>query len=61
LLNQKPRASRGAERESVSKNKRAKPKKKQTDVILPNLYGVDFKEGLRALLKTPVPKKDKKP
>jgi len=31
------------------------------DVMLPNLYGVDFKEGLRALLKTPPPKKDKKP
>jgi len=45
----------------VSKNKRAKQKKKQPDVMLPNLYGVDFKEGLRALLKTPLPKKDKKP
>jgi hypothetical protein len=29
--------------------------------MLPNLYGVDFKEGLKALLKTPLPKKDKKP
>jgi hypothetical protein len=59
LLNQKPRAYRGAERESVSKKK--KQKKKQPDVMLPNLYGMDFKEGLKALLKTPPPKKDKKP
>ena len=28
--------------------------------MLPNLYGVDFKEGLKALLQTPLPKKGKK-
>ena len=28
--------------------------------MLPNLYGVDFKEGLRALLKTPLPPDAKK-
>lgn len=28
--------------------------------MLPNLYGVDFKEGLRALLKTPLPPDEKK-
>jgi len=29
--------------------------------MLPNLYGVDFKEGLKALLQTPPPPKKKKP
>jgi len=64
LLNQKPRIFRGAERETVAKSKRAKHRKKPDEVMLPNLYGVDFKEGLRALLKTPLPpdaKKGKKP
>jgi hypothetical protein len=43
-------------------SKRSKQKTKPAkDVMLPNLYGVDFKEGLKALLKTPLPKKDKKP
>jgi len=46
----------------VARSKRAKHKKKPDEVMLPNLYGVDFKEGLRALLKTPPPpKKGKKP
>ena len=28
--------------------------------MLPNLYGVDFKEGLKALLQTPLPPDAKK-
>jgi len=28
--------------------------------MLPNLYGVDFKEGLKALLKTPPPNSKKR-
>jgi hypothetical protein len=49
----------GAERESVAKTKRTKPKQK--DVMLPNLSGVSFKDALTALLKTPPPKKGRKP
>jgi len=45
----------------VARSKRAKHKKKPDEVMLPNLYGVDFKEGLKALLQTPPPKKGKKP
>jgi hypothetical protein len=40
-------------------SKKKKQKRKQPDVMLPNLYGMDFKEGLRALLKTPLPDKSK--
>ena len=61
MLSQKPRTFRGAERESVSKNKRAKQKKKMQDAMFPNLSGVKFEDAVRALLKTPAPKKDKKP
>ena len=61
MLNQKPRIFRGAEREIVARSKRAKHRKKLDEVMLPNLYGMDFKEGLKALLQTPPPKKGKKP
>jgi hypothetical protein len=44
----------------VSKSKRAKHRKLPAKVMLPNLYGVDFKEGLKALLKTPLPPDQKK-
>jgi hypothetical protein len=51
---------RGAERETVAESKRAKHRKRPAKVMLPNLYGVDFKEGLKALLKTPLPPDVKK-
>ena len=51
---------RGAERETVAESKRAKHRKRPAKVMLPNLYGVDFKEGLKALLKTPLPPDAKK-
>jgi hypothetical protein len=43
----------------VSKSKRAKHKKQPDQVMLPNLSGVPFKDALKALLKTPPPKKSK--
>jgi hypothetical protein len=60
LLNPKPRAFRGAERESVPKKKRTKQKKKMQDALFPNLSGVKFEDAVRALLKTPTPKNEKK-
>jgi hypothetical protein len=60
LLNQKPRTFRGAERESVQKKKRTKQKKKMQDALFPNLSGVKFEDAVRALLKTPIPKDEKK-
>jgi hypothetical protein len=51
----------GAERESVSKNKRAKQKKELENAKFPNLSGVKFEDAVKAFLKTPAPKKDKKP
>jgi hypothetical protein len=50
----------GAEREIVPKPKRAKHSKRPALVMLPNLSGVKFEDALKALLKTPVPKDDKK-
>jgi hypothetical protein len=50
---------RGVEREIVAKLKRAKLKKKLAETMLPNLSGVSFKDALKALLKTPPPKKKK--
>jgi hypothetical protein len=38
--------------------KRSKKKKAAQDVMMPNLSGVKFEDALKALLKTPVPKKD---
>ena len=61
MLNPKPRAFRGVERESVSKSKRAKLRKKLDQTMMPNLSGVKFEDAVKAFLKTPVPKKDKKP
>jgi hypothetical protein len=56
LLNQKPRMFRGAERESVSKNKRAKQKKKLEQTMMPNLSSVKFEDAVKAFLQTPVSK-----
>ena len=50
----------GVEREIVAKLKRAKLKKKLAETMLPNLSGVSFKDALKALLKTPPPKKQRK-
>jgi hypothetical protein len=51
---------RGAERESVSKNKRAQQKKKLQNAKFPNLSGVKFEDAVKAFMQTPMPKKDKK-
>jgi len=61
LLNQKPRASRGAESEYVPKEKRAKLKKKLEKTMMPNLSGMKFEDAVRMALNTPPPKKNKKP
>jgi hypothetical protein len=47
----------GAEREIVATSQRAKHRKLPEKVMLPNLSGVSFKDALKALLKTPPPKK----
>jgi hypothetical protein len=43
----------------MAKSKRAKHRKRPADDLLPNLSGVPFKDALKALLKTPPPKKSK--
>jgi hypothetical protein len=52
---------RGEESESVSKNKRAKLKKKLENTMMPNLSGLKFEDAIKAFAKTPIPKKEKKP
>jgi hypothetical protein len=48
---------RGAERESVSKNKRAKQKKIPQDFMMPNLSGLKFEDVVKTMLHTSPPKK----
>jgi hypothetical protein len=50
---------RGAERESVSKSKRSKHRKRPAKEMFPNLSGVKFEDAVMALLKTPPPKSKK--
>jgi hypothetical protein len=45
----------------VAKSKRSKHRKRPEETMMPNLSGVSFKDALTALLKTPPPKKQKKP
>jgi len=45
----------------VLKNKRAKLKKKLAKTMMPNLSGIKFEDAIKTLLRTPPPKKDKKP
>jgi hypothetical protein len=53
---------RGAERDSVSKNKRDKQKKKPQDFMMPNLSGLKFEDVVKTMLHTPPPpKRAKKP
>jgi hypothetical protein len=47
----------GAERETVAKPKQSKKQKPAQEEMMPNLSGVSFKDTLKALLKTPPPKK----
>jgi hypothetical protein len=44
----------------VAKTKRIKQSKKPDQTMMPNLSGVSFKDALKALLKTPPPKRKKK-
>jgi hypothetical protein len=43
----------------VAKSKRANQRKQPKQTMMPNLSGVSFKDALKALLKTPPPKKKK--
>jgi hypothetical protein len=45
----------GAERDTVAKTKKPKPKKRKNE-MMPNLSGVNFNDALKALLKTKKPK-----
>jgi hypothetical protein len=49
------RIFREAEREFVSKSKRAKHRKLPAKEMFPNLGGVKFEDAISALLKTPPP------